>query len=134
MKFGTIQATTITSLPAATTTSIRPRPVRYSASLTRSGDPDSRGRQPNDAGEALIRLRLTRSKNQVYVPINGSRAGASAICGAGVTGCIAVFTTTGDDPGLCNGPGTPAKGKGKKGDPVFLRQVCPNNNGHPSRP
>jgi len=70
-------------------------------------------------------------KNQVYVAINGARAGANTICGAGVTGCIAVFTAANDDPGVCNGPGTHAHGKGKKGDPVFLRQVCPDNNGHP---
>jgi hypothetical protein len=67
-------------------------------------------------------------KNQVYVPGNNA---ASALCG-GSTGCIAVFTTTNDDPGLCSGPGAPAHGQGKKDDPVFLRHVCPNNNGHPN--
>ena len=63
-------------------------------------------------------------KNQVYVP--GNKA-ATTLCG-GATGCIAVFTTTNDDPGVCRGPGTPAHGQGKKGDPVFLRHVCPDNN------
>jgi hypothetical protein len=66
-------------------------------------------------------------KNQVYVP--GNQA-ATGLCGSG-NGCIAVFTTTNDDPGLCNGPGAPAHGQGKQGDPVFLRVVCPNNNGQP---
>jgi hypothetical protein len=66
-------------------------------------------------------------KNQVYVP--GNKA-ATTLCG-GSNGCIAVFTTTNDDPGLCLGNGTPAQGQGKEGDPVFLRAVCPNNNGHP---
>jgi len=66
-------------------------------------------------------------KNQVYVP--GNKA-ATTLCG-GSNGCIAVFTTTNDDPGICNGPGTPANGQGKQGDPVFLRHVCPDNNGHP---
>ena len=95
------------------------------------GDPDVEDASPTTLGGSHS-VAADPVKNQVYVPINGSRAGASAICGAGVTGCIAVFTTTGDDPGLCNGPGTPAKGQGKKGDPVFLRYVCPDNNGHPS--
>jgi hypothetical protein len=67
-------------------------------------------------------------KNQVYVPGNNA---ATALCG-GSTGCIAVFTTANDDPGLCSGPGAPAHGQGKKGDPGFLRQVCPDNNGHPN--
>jgi hypothetical protein len=66
-------------------------------------------------------------KNQVYVP--GNQA-ATALCG-GSNGCIAVFTAANDDPGVCSGPGTPAHGQGKQGDPVFLRQVCPDNNGHP---
>jgi len=66
-------------------------------------------------------------KNQVYVP--GNKA-ATTLCG-GSNGCIAVFTATNDDPGICNGPGTPANGQGKQGDPVFLRHVCPDNNGHP---
>ncbi len=67
-------------------------------------------------------------KNQVYVPGNNA---ASALCG-GSTGCIAVFTTTNDDPGLCSGPGAPAHGQGKEGDPGFLRHVCPDNNSHPN--
>jgi DNA-binding beta-propeller fold protein YncE len=72
-------------------------------------------------------------KNQVYVPINGSRAGANAICGAGVTGCIAVFTAAAnDDPGICGGRGERAHGEGEEGDPGFKRHVCPNNNGHPN--
>ena len=66
-------------------------------------------------------------KNQVYVPGNQS---ATTLCGSS-NGCIAVFTATNDDPGICNGPGTPANGQGKQGDPVFLRHVCPDNNGHP---
>jgi hypothetical protein len=66
-------------------------------------------------------------KNQVYVP--GNKA-ATTLCG-GSNGCIAVFTTTNNDPGVCSGPGTPANGQGKQGDPVFLRHVCPDNNGHP---
>jgi len=67
-------------------------------------------------------------KNQVYVP--GNKA-ATTLCG-GSNGCIAVFTTTNNDPGLCLGPGTPADGQGKQGDPGFLRHVCPDNNGHPN--
>jgi len=71
-------------------------------------------------------------KNQVYVPVNNNPAGSAfALCGQGVPGCIAVFTAANDDPGICNGPGTPADGQGKQGDPEFLRHVCPNNNGHP---
>jgi hypothetical protein len=66
-------------------------------------------------------------KNQVYVPGNNA---ATALCG-GSTGCIAVFTAANDDPGVCSGPGTPAHGQGEQGDPVFLRHVCPDNNGHP---
>src|SRR5215467_3843145 len=66
-------------------------------------------------------------KNQVYVP--GNKA-TTTLCG-GSNGCIAVFTAANDDPGICNGPGTPADGQGKQGDPVFLRHVCPDNNGHP---
>src|SRR5262245_7880899 len=66
-------------------------------------------------------------KNQVYVP--GNKA-ATTLCGSS-NGCIAVFTATNDDPGICNRPGTPANGQGKQGDPVFLRHVCPDNNGHP---
>ncbi len=68
-------------------------------------------------------------KNQVYVPGNFK---ATTLCG-GSTGCIAVFTATNDDPGVCSGPGTPAHGEGKEGDPVFLRHVCPDNNGHPDK-
>jgi len=63
-------------------------------------------------------------KNQVYVPGNNA---ATALCG-GSTGCIAVFTAANDDPGVCSGPGTPAHGQGKQGDPGFLRNVCPDNN------
>ncbi|HEX9145646.1 MAG TPA: hypothetical protein VGA09_15340, partial [Candidatus Binatia bacterium] len=69
-------------------------------------------------------------KNQVYVPVNA----ANPLCGGtpALNGCIAVFTAANDDPGVCTGNGTPAHGKGKQGDPVFLRAVCPNNNaGHP---
>ncbi len=68
-------------------------------------------------------------KNQVYVP--GNKA-ATGFCG-GSNGCIAVFTALNDDPGVCSGPGAPAHGEGKEGDPVFLRQVCPGNNGHPDK-
>jgi len=65
-------------------------------------------------------------KNQVYVPVNNNPAGSAfALCGQGVPGCIAVFTAANDDPGICNGPGTPGD------DTVFLRHVCPDNNGHP---
>jgi hypothetical protein len=67
-------------------------------------------------------------KNQVYVPGNNA---ATALCG-GSTGCIAVFTAANDDPGVCSGPGAPAHGQGKEGDPGFLRHVCPDNNGHPN--
>jgi hypothetical protein len=66
-------------------------------------------------------------KNQVYVP--GNKA-ATGLCG-GSNGCIAVFTALNDDPGVCSGPGEPAHGEGKQGDPVFLRHVCPGNNGSP---
>jgi hypothetical protein len=66
-------------------------------------------------------------KNQVYVP--GNKA-ATSLCGNG-NGCIAVFTVTNNDAGVCTGPGTPAHGQGKQGDPGFLRNVCPDNNGHP---
>lgn len=65
--------------------------------------------------------------NQVYIP--GNKA-ATTLCG-GATGCIAVFTAANDDPGVCSAPGKGAHGKGNKGDSVFLRQVCPDNNGHP---
>ena len=69
-------------------------------------------------------------QNQVYVP--GNKA-ATTLCG-GSNGCIAVFTAANDDPGVCIGPGTPAHGQGKQGDPEFLRAVCPdNNNGHPGK-
>jgi len=68
-------------------------------------------------------------KNQVYVPGNNA-ATATALCG-GSTGCIAVFTAANDDPGVCSGPGTPAHGQGKEGDPGFLKHVCPDNNGNP---
>jgi len=68
-------------------------------------------------------------KNQVYVP--GNKA-ATTLCG-GSNGCIAIFTAANDDPGVCSGPGTPAHGEGKQGDPVFLRSVCPGNNGHPDK-
>ena len=41
--------------------------------------------------------------NQVYVPVNPTNAGTSKICsshgGDDTKGCIAVFTTTSDDPG-----------------------------------
>jgi hypothetical protein len=67
--------------------------------------------------------------NQVYVP--GNKA-ATALCG-GTNGCIAVFTAASDDPGRCNGPGTPAHGEGKQGDPGFLSAVCSDNNGHPDK-
>jgi hypothetical protein len=67
-------------------------------------------------------------KNQVYIP--GNKA-ATTLCG-GANGCIAVFTATNDDPGLCSALGVPAHGHGKKGDPVFLRHVCADNNGHPN--
>ena len=95
-----------------------------------SGDNDIEDTGPTTLGGSHS-VAADPVKNQVYVPINGSRPGANTICGVGVTGCIAVFTTTNDDPGLCSGPGTPAHGEGRRGDPGFLRQVCPDNNGHP---
>jgi len=67
-------------------------------------------------------------KNQVYVPVN---TGNLALCGETTTGCIAVFTAANDDPGVCSGPGTPAHGQGKQGDPGLLKHVCPDNNGNP---
>src|SRR5205823_5128649 len=62
-KFGSIPVTIITSLPAVTTTSLCPRRVRYSASLTRVGIPMPRTplrRRPR----APIRLRLTLSRTR----------------------------------------------------------------------
>lgn len=92
-----------------------------------SGDPDI-----EDAGATTKSgshsVAADPVKNQVYVPVN---SGSQALCGETTTGCIAVFTTTSDDPGVCSGPGTPADGQGEQGDPVFLRHVCPDNNGHP---
>ena len=64
--------------------------------------------------------------NQVYVPANKS---STALCG-NMSGCIAVFTTTGDDPGLCLAPGAPTK-EIDNNEQVFLRTVCqPNTNIH----
>jgi len=56
---------------------------------------------------------------QVYVPIRGQ----NALCGT-LTGCIAVYTATGDDPGICVVEGAPVVEAGAAG-PVFLRAVCP---------
>lgn len=101
------------------------------------GVADQRGDQDiEDAGPTTLRgshsVAADPVNNQVYVPINGGNLGANtALCGAGVNGCIAVFTTTNDDPGRCTGPGTPAHGEGRRGDPRFLRTVCPNNNSQP---
>src|SRR5262249_9909643 len=58
--------------------------------------------------------------NQVYVP--GNKA-ATAICGT-TTGCIAVFTTTGDDRGICVAEGAPVISV-TGGEKRFLRVGCP---------
>ena len=59
-------------------------------------------------------------KNQVYVP--GNKA-ATTLCG-GSNGCIAVFTATGDDAGICVAQGAPVIAMAG-GEPGFLRSVCP---------
>jgi len=59
-------------------------------------------------------------KNQVYVP--GNKA-ATSLCGSS-NGCIAVFTATGDDPGICVAEGAPVISMAG-GQPGFLRTVCP---------
>ncbi len=87
-----------------------------------SGDQDTEGVTTKSGSHSVA---ADPVKNQVYVPVNAANA---ALCGALATGCIAVFTTANDDPGVCSGPGAPAHGQGKNGDPVFLRNVCPNNN------
>jgi len=63
--------------------------------------------------------------NQVYVPIN---AGSAALCGETATGCIAVFSATGDDPGLCVVAGAPILIIDND-ELVFLKTVCPSNLG-----
>ena len=104
-----------------------PTPGPILGVVDQSGDPDAEDATPTTAAGSHS-VAVDPFKNQVYVP--GNQA-ATTLCG-GSTGCIAVFTTTNDDPGLCSGPGAPAHGQGKKGDPGFLRQVCPDNNGHPN--
>jgi hypothetical protein len=100
--------------------------------VDQSGDPDVEDASPTTKSGSHS-VAADPVKNQVYVPVNNNPAGSAfSLCGNGVPGCIAVFTTTNDDPGVCLGNGTPAHGKGKQGDPVFLRAVCPNNNGHPN--
>ena len=91
-----------------------------------SGDPAVEDASPTTAAGSHS-VAADPVKNQVYVPGNKS---ATALCGSS-NGCIAVFTATNDEPGVCNGPGTPAHGQGEQGDPGFLRHVCPDNNGHP---
>ena len=93
----------------------------------RKGDPDTEDAAPaTKSGSHSVAADPV--KNQVYVPVN---SGSAPLCGETTTGCIAVFTTTNNDLGVCTGNATPANGEGKQGDPVFLRQVCPDNNGHP---
>ncbi|HEY8224974.1 MAG TPA: hypothetical protein VIG25_06845 [Pyrinomonadaceae bacterium] len=104
-----------------------PTPGPILGVVDQSGDPDVEDASPTTAAGSHS-VAADPVKNQVYVP--GNRA-ATTLCG-GSNGCIAVFTTTNDDPGLCRGPGAPAHGQGKKGDPGFLRHVCPDNNGHPN--
>jgi hypothetical protein len=96
--------------------------------VDQSGDPDVEDASPTTKSGSHS-VAADPVHNQVYVPVN---SGSQALCGETTTGCIAVFTTTSDDPGVCTGNGTPANGQGKQGDPEFLRAVCPNNNaGHP---
>ncbi len=96
--------------------------------VDRKGDPDTEDAAASTKSGSHS-VAADPVKNQVYVPVN---SGNQALCGETTTGCIAVFTAANDDPGICNGPGTPAHGEGKEGDPGFLRQVCPGNNGHPN--
>jgi len=67
--------------------------------------------------------------NQVFVPGNNA---AAALCG-GSTGCIAVFTTTSDDPGICVAEGAPVISMAG-GEPSFLRAVCPPGTTFPGGP
>ena len=99
-----------------------PTPGPILGVVDQSGDPDIEDASPaTKSGSHSVAADPV--KNQVYVPVN---SGSQALCGETTTGCIAVFTAANDDPGICNGPG-----QGQQGDPVFLRHVCPDNNGHP---
>ena len=60
----------------------------------------------NDAGKGNVHsVAADPVTNQVYVPINNGAGAASHICsshgGVDANGCIAVYTTTNDDPGSC---------------------------------
>jgi hypothetical protein len=96
--------------------------------VDQSGDPDVEDASPTTKSGSHS-VAADPVNNQVYVPVN---SGSATLCGETTTGCIAVFTAADDDPGVCLGNGVPAHGKGKQGDPVFLRAVCPDNNGHPN--
>ena len=61
---------------------------------------------------------------KVFVP--GNKA-ATSLCGSS-NGCIAVFTATGDDRGICVAEGAPVI-SAEGGEPVFLRAVCPARTG-----
>jgi hypothetical protein len=98
--------------------------------VDQSGDPDVEDASPTTKSGSHS-VAADPVKNQVYVPVNA----VNPLCGGtpALNGCIAVFTAAADDdPGVCLGNGVPAKGQGKQGDPVFLRAVCPDNNGHPN--
>jgi hypothetical protein len=101
-----------------------PTPGAILGVVDQSGDPDIEDASPaTKSGSHSVAADPV--KNQVYVPVNNNPAGSAfALCGNNVAGCIAVFTAANDDPGICNGPGP-------GDDQVFLRHVCPDNNGHP---
>ena len=71
-----------------------PTPGPILGVVDQSGDPDAEDAAPTTAAGSHS-VAADPFKNQVYVPGN---FGATALCG-GSTGCIAVFTTTNDDPG-----------------------------------
>jgi hypothetical protein len=71
-----------------------PTPGPILGVVDQSGDPDAEDAAPTTAAGSHS-VAADPVKNQVYVPGNNA---ATALCG-GSTGCIAVFTTTNDDPG-----------------------------------
>ena len=71
-----------------------PTPGPILGVVDQSGDPDAEDATPTTAAGSHS-VAADPFKNQVYVPGN---FGATTLCG-GSTGCIAVFTTTNDDPG-----------------------------------
>ena len=76
-----------------------PTPGPILGVVDQSGDPDVEDASPTTKSGSHS-VAADPVKNQVYVPVNNTPAdSAFALCGAGVAGCIAVFTTTNDDPG-----------------------------------